>query len=86
MGEKCLFSTAALLNPPRRLHPQLNLRSELEPLDAKGRCRFGGCQIPRGVLLLRPGRDHAVAARVRDRLPQMLVLISEKQHHRALLR
>src|SRR5580704_5914634 len=38
------------------------------------------------ALLLRPGRNHAVAARVRDRLPQMLVLIFEKQHQRALLR
>ena len=38
------------------------------------------------MLLLRPGRDHAIGARVRDRLSQMLVLISEKQHHRALLR
>src|SRR5580704_8475881 len=37
------------------------------------------------ALLLRPGRNHAVAARVRDRLPQMLVLIFEKQHQRALL-
>src|SRR5580693_4254396 len=38
------------------------------------------------ALLLRPGRNHAVAARVRDRLPQMLVLIFEKVHQRALLR
>src|SRR5438309_8352220 len=37
----------------------------------------------RGALLLRPGRNHAVAARVRDRLPQMLVLIFENQHQRA---
>jgi hypothetical protein len=41
---------------------------------------------PRGALLLRPGRNRAVAARVRDRLPQMLVLIFENQHQRALLR
>src|SRR5215470_11236857 len=40
----------------------------------------------RAALLLRPGRNHAVAARVRDRLPQMLVLIFENVHHRILLR
>src|ERR1700678_2052652 len=40
---------------------------------------------PRATLLLRPGRSHAVGARVRDRLPQMLVLIFENQHHRVLL-
>src|SRR6185369_9671968 len=40
----------------------------------------------RGVLLLRPGRNHAVTARVRDRLPQMLVLIFENVHQRVLLR
>src|SRR4029077_14471051 len=40
----------------------------------------------RGALLLRPGRNHAVAARVRDRLPQMLVLIFEDVHQRVLLR
>ena len=40
----------------------------------------------RAALLLRPGRNHAVGARVRDRLPQMLVLIFENQHQRVLLR
>src|SRR5215471_21136540 len=40
----------------------------------------------RAVLLLRPRRDHAIAARVCDRLPQMLVLIFENEHERALLR
>jgi len=35
--------------------------------------------------LLGPGRHYAVGARVRDRLPQMLVLICEDVHHRALL-
>src|SRR6266851_8670468 len=45
------------------------------------------CQCSRrSALLLRPGRNHAVAARVRDRLPQMLVLIFDNQHQRALLR
>jgi hypothetical protein len=38
------------------------------------------------AFLLRPGRNHAVAARVRDRLPQVLVLIFENQHQRVLLR
>src|SRR5215471_19318201 len=42
--------------------------------------------VPPPALLLRPGRNHAVAARVRDRLPQMLVLIFENVHHRVLLR
>src|SRR5258707_13847201 len=40
----------------------------------------------RSALLLGPGRNHAVAARVRDRLLQMLVLIFENEHQRALLR
>src|ERR1041385_9266893 len=40
----------------------------------------------RAALLLRPGRNHAVGARVRDRLPQMLVLIFEDVHQRVLLR
>src|SRR5439155_3035026 len=55
---------------------------------------FSSCSLCRSqrhlnlplVSLLRPGRNHAVAARVRDRLPQMLVLIFENQHQRALLR
>src|SRR5215831_6037845 len=38
------------------------------------------------ALLLGPGRNHAVAARVRNRLPQMLVLIFENVHQRVLLR
>src|SRR5215831_14230465 len=38
------------------------------------------------VLLLGPRWSHAVAARVRDRLPQMLVLVFENVHHRVLLR
>src|SRR5215468_5152107 len=38
------------------------------------------------ALLLRPGRNHAVAARVRDRLPQMLVLIFENVLDRVRLR
>src|ERR1051326_4572563 len=41
---------------------------------------------PRSYLLLGPGRNHAVAARVRDRLSQMLVLIYENVHQRVLLR
>ncbi len=45
------------------------------------------CQCSRrSALLLGPGRNHAVAARVRDRLPQMLVLIFENVHQRVLLR
>jgi len=35
--------------------------------------------------LLGPGRNLAVAARAGDRLPQMLVLVFENQHQRALL-
>ena len=54
------------------------LKYEYRPVVASG---FG-----RGALLLGPGRNHAVTARVRDRLPQMLVLIFENQHQRALLR
>src|SRR5215472_16323418 len=38
------------------------------------------------ALLRRPGRNHTVAARVRNRLPQMLVLISENVHQCVLLR
>src|SRR5262249_59059130 len=38
------------------------------------------------ALLLRPGRNYSVAARVRDRLPQMLMLILENQHQRVQLR
>src|ERR1700683_2710648 len=38
------------------------------------------------ALVLRPGRNHPVGARVRDRLPQMLVLIFENQQQRFLLR
>src|SRR5690242_8053911 len=37
------------------------------------------------ALLLRPGRNHSVAARVCDRLPQMLVLISEDGPNRTFL-
>ena len=36
-------------------------------------------------MLLRPGGNHTVGARVRDRLPEMLVLIFENQHQRVLL-
>ena len=36
------------------------------------------------MLLLRPGRDHTIRARVGDSLPQMLMLIFENEHYRIL--
>jgi len=51
-------------------------------LDAKVRYRIGGGQITPRLRPIRPRANHAVAARVRDRLPQARVLIFENQHQR----
>src|ERR1700683_2099390 len=81
---------ALSVSPRRKQH---NIRSQLRIM------RSSPCFIkstgalcdenrarPRAALLLRPGRNHAVAARVRDRLPQMLVLVLEDQVRRVPLR
>src|SRR5579859_7057034 len=64
--------------------PPLNFQ-QLNVIDAPSWTTRTECPTA-GPLLLRPRRNHAVAPRVRDRLPQMLVLIFENVHQRVLLR
>src|SRR5580704_8018720 len=81
---------ALSVSPTRK---QLNTRSRLRIMgsspcfiNSTGALCDENRARPRAALLLRPGRNHAVGARVGDRLPQMLVLIFENQKERALLR
>src|SRR6202020_3547267 len=89
-AEVACCALALSVSPTRK---QLNTRSRLRIMgsspcfiNSTGALCGENRARPRAALLLRPGRNHAVGARVRDRLSQMLVLIFENQHQRVLLR